>query len=225
LVLRLIARTILAIALLGLLLFVPAGTVRWPGGWVFLAEMAGLWLAIGLWLARHDPALLADRLAIFFQPEQKAWDRAFLAAFYVLAGGWFVLMALDAARFRWSEVPVWLQAAGGILIALGKYLFYLTFRENPYAAPTVKIQATRGHRVVDSGPYAYVRHPMYAGHFLFFIGAPLLLGSWCGLVAVPLLAALFLARIFMEERTLANELPGYRDYAARVRHRLIPGIW
>jgi protein-S-isoprenylcysteine O-methyltransferase Ste14 len=224
LVLRLITRTILGIALLALLVFVPAGTVRWPAGWVFLAEIAGLWLAIGLWLARRDRALLADRLAIFCQPE-KAWDRVFLGAFYALSSGWFVLMALDATRFRWSEVPVWLQAAGAILIALCKYLFYLTFRENPYAAPTVKIQATRGHRVINSGPYAYIRHPMYAGHFLFFIGAPLLLGSWCGLMAASLLAALFVARIVMEERTLANELPGYRDYAARVRHRLIPGIW
>jgi protein-S-isoprenylcysteine O-methyltransferase Ste14 len=105
------------------------------------------------------------------------------------------------------------------------YLCYLTFRENSYAAPVVKIQRERGHRVVSTGPYAHIRHPMYAGALLFFIGTPLLLGSWWGLVAAPVIAAMLAVRAALEERTLADELPGYRDYTARVRYRLIPGIW
>jgi protein-S-isoprenylcysteine O-methyltransferase Ste14 len=134
-------------------------------------------------------------------------------------------MALDAVRFGWSRMPIWAQAIGAILIALCMYVACLTFRENSYAAPVVKIASERGHRVVSSGPYAYVRHPMYAGALLFFIGAPLLLGSWYGLAVAPALIAVLAARAVMEERMLADELPGYRDYAMRVRCRLIPGLW
>jgi protein-S-isoprenylcysteine O-methyltransferase Ste14 len=134
-------------------------------------------------------------------------------------------MPLDAVRFRWSQVPAWAQAIGALLIALCMYLCYLTFRENSYAAPVVKIQRERGHRVVSTGPYAYIRHPMYAGALLFFIGTPLLLGSWWGLLAAPVIAAMLAVRAVLEERTLADELPGYRDYISRVRYRLIPGVW
>jgi protein-S-isoprenylcysteine O-methyltransferase Ste14 len=222
---KLIIRTVVWIAVLGVILFGAAGTLRWPAGWVFLAELGGFGLAIGLWLARHDPALLAERMSTFVQPAQKTWDKVFMAVIFVLWTGWLVLMPLDAVRSRWSQVPVWAQAIGAILIALCMYLAYLTFRENSYAAPVVKIQRERGHRVVGTGPYAYVRHPMYAGALLFFIGTPLLLGSWWGLAAAPVMAAVMAVRAVLEERTLANELPGYRDYAARVRYRLIPGVW
>jgi protein-S-isoprenylcysteine O-methyltransferase Ste14 len=207
------------------LLFVSAGTVRWPAGWVFLAEMGVLGLAVGLWLAHHDPALLAERMSAGFQATQKTWDKVFMVSLFILWNGWLVLMALDAARFRWSQVPIWVQTIGAVLIALCMYVFYLTFRENTYAAPVVKIQTERGHRVVTTGPYALVRHPMYAGALLLFIGIPLLLGSWYGLAAVLVIVALLIARIVMEERTLTDELPGYPEYAARVRWRLAPGIW
>jgi protein-S-isoprenylcysteine O-methyltransferase Ste14 len=142
-----------------------------------------------------------------------------------LWGGWLVLMALDAVRFRWSQVPLWAQALGAILIALCMYMAYLVFRENSFAAPTVKMQTERGHRVVTSGPYAYVRHPMYAGALLYFIGTPLLLGSWYGLAAAPLMVAILAVRAVKEERMLAEELAGYRGYAARVRYRLVPWVW
>jgi protein-S-isoprenylcysteine O-methyltransferase Ste14 len=148
-----------------------------------------------------------------------------VAAFIALLLGWFVLMPFDAVRFRWSSVPQWVQGVGALLIALGLFVVHLTFRENTYAAPVVKIQTERGHRVVSTGPYAYVRHPMYAGMLLLFAGTPLLLGSWWGLAAAPVLAALLAARAVLEERTLANELPGYREYAARVRYRVIPRVW
>jgi len=207
---------------MALLLFAPAGTWRWLAGWVFLLEMGGIALAIGLWLARHDPALLAERLSGGFV---HSWDRILMAVATALWIGWLVLMALDAARFQWSHVPFWVQGIGAVLIAFGSYLVYLSFRENSYAAPVVKIQAERGHHVISSGPYAHVRHPVYAGALLIFIGAPLLLGSWWGLAAAPITAALLAVRAVMEERTLADALPGYRDYEARVRYRLLPAIW
>jgi protein-S-isoprenylcysteine O-methyltransferase Ste14 len=212
-------------AAFGLLLFLSAGSLRWPAAWVFLAGMGGIGLAVNLWLARHDPGLLAERLSAGFQSAQNTWDKVFSATMFVLLSIWFVIIALDAVRFRWSHVPVWVQAVGVILLALHTYIAYRTLRENTFAAPVVKIQPDRGHRVVSTGPYGYVRHPMYAGALLYFTGVPLLLGSWFGLAAAPLMVAMLAMRAVLEERVLASELPGYRDYAARVRYRLVPGIW
>src|SRR5215471_9729179 len=210
---------------MALLLFVSAGTWRWPEGWAYLAELGVVGMAVGVWLAHYDPGLLAERMSGIFARSQRGWDRTLMAIFVVVWIGSLVLSALDAVRFHWSQVPIWLQAVGALLVALGYYVFYLTFRENSYAAPTVKIQSERGHRVVSTGPYAMVRHPMYAGAVAFFVGTPLLLGSWWGLAVAPALNVLLGVRALLEERTLADELPGYRDYAARVHYRLVPGIW
>jgi protein-S-isoprenylcysteine O-methyltransferase Ste14 len=128
-------------------------------------------------------------------------------------------------RFGWSHMPLWLQVLGAVAIAVSMYIMFLIMRTNSFAAPVVKIQAERGHRVVSDGPYAVVRHPMYGGTLLLIAGIPLLLGSWLGLAFAPLIVLLFAVRAVMEERTLMAELPGYTDYAARVRYRLIPGVW
>src|SRR5262249_55309685 len=125
----------------------------------------------------------------------------------------------------WSHVPVWTQGLGALGFLVSAYVVYLTFRENTYAAPVVKIQRERGHKVVTTGPYRYVRHPMYAGAIFFLLGTPLLLGSWYGLALAPILIAVLAVRAVLEERTLAAELEGYADYAARVRYRLIPRVW
>lgn len=221
---KLIVSTAGLIAVIAVFLFLPAGTLDWPAAWGFLAELGVLSLAVGLWLARHDPGLLAERLGSPFQRAQKPWDKVFMSVVMVLYFGWLVLMGLDA-RWGISRVPLWLQALGALDVALSNYVVFLTFRENSYAAPVVKIQRERGHRVVSTGPYAYVRHPMYAGGLLMFLGMPLQLGSWLGLAALVLLVPLLAVRIVMEERTLAAELEGYRDYAARVKYRMIPGLW
>jgi len=225
LVAQLTIKTAVWLAGMALLLFISAGTWRWPEGWVYLAELGVIGTAVGVWLAHYDPGLLAERMSGIFARSQRGWDRILMSIFVVLWIGSLVLSALDAVRFHWSQVPIWLQAAGAVLVALGYYVFYLTFRENSYAAPTVKIQSERGHRVVSTGPYAMVRHPMYAGAVAFFVGTPLLLGSWWGLAVAPALIVLLGVRALLEERTLADELPGYRDYAARVHYRLVPGIW
>jgi len=181
-------------------------------------------LGVGLWLARHDPGLLAERLGSPFQRAQQTWDKIFMAVVMVSYFAWITLIGLDA-RWAISRMPTWLQWAGAFLVALSIYLVFLTFRENSYAAPVVKIQRERGQTVVTTGPYAVVRHPMYAGGLVMFLGMPLQLGSWLGLVTGLLFIPLLAFRIPMEERMLRAELEGYDDYARRVRWRLIPRIW
>ena len=213
------------LAIMLVLLFVPAGTLAWPAGWFFLVEFGLASTLITHWLRRHNPALLEERMKPLIQREQKPWDKVLMTAFLFLWCAWFVVMALDAVRFGWSHVPLWLQVLGAIAIAVSMYIMHLIMRTNSFAVPVVKIQAERGHRVVSDGPYALVRHPMYGGTLLLIAGVPLLLGSWWGLALAPVIILLFAVRAVMEERTLMAELPGYRDYAARVRYRLVPYVW
>jgi protein-S-isoprenylcysteine O-methyltransferase Ste14 len=224
-VVKLVVQTLAWITFTSLLLFVSAGTVFWPAGWFFVIEEGLLALAVGLWLARNDPALLAERLSPIVQREQKRWDKLLMVLVFVTFNGWLVIMALDAVRFGWSKLPFPAPVFGAILIFLSVFIAWLTFRENSYAAPVVKVQRERGQRVISSGPYRYVRHPMYSGAILYFFGAPLLLGSVWGLALVPLLIAVLAVRAVNEERMLVKELDGYADYAARVRNRLVPLIW
>jgi protein-S-isoprenylcysteine O-methyltransferase Ste14 len=222
---RLLVQTTLWLAAMGVLLFGPAGAWRWPQAWVFLAEQGLGGLAVGFWLLRHDPALLATRFAAPLRRDQPRWDRLFLLAVAAAFIAWLGLIGLDARRLAWSRLPLWGEVLGGVLIALGLLVVWETFRYNSFAAPQVRLQAERGHRVVSDGPYRLVRHPMYAGAILWLVGTPLLLGSWWGVAAVPLLVGGVAARIVGEERMLCAALPGYQAYARRVRFRLIPGVW
>ena len=206
------------------LLFGPAGTLDWPAAWVFLLVSATLGPACGLWLARTDPALLAERLRPTFQADQPAADKKFMLAFAVASLVWLIAMGLDR-RAHASDVPLALQLAGLAMYLLSTAFIMWVFRANSFAAPVVKLQGARHHRVISSGPYAFVRHPMYSGTILFFLGVPLLLGSWWGLAIAPVFFLLFAVRTGIEERALVEGLPEYADYAARVRYRLVPGIW
>jgi protein-S-isoprenylcysteine O-methyltransferase Ste14 len=223
--LRDMTRTILWLAVVAVFLFVTAGTVRWPGAWVFLVETGGCGLATELWLAKHDPGLLAQRRSCLVQTGQAGWDKVLMAIVPLLWLAWLLLMALDAVRFQASHVPAWVQVVGGLALAVSFFLVYLAYRENSYAAPVVKIQKERGHKVVTTGPYRYVRHPIYASGILSYLGTPLLLGSWYGLTMVPVMSTRLGIRAVMEERMLEAELEGYREYVADVRCRLIPMIW
>jgi protein-S-isoprenylcysteine O-methyltransferase Ste14 len=221
----LVIKPLIWIAVMAALLFGPAGTIWWPQAWVFLVELAVSGLLISGWLYVHDPALLAQRMASPVQREQPAWDRIFMICVLLFFYTWLAVMGLDAVRFRASHVPVWAQVVGAVLILVSQYVFWLVFRANSYAAPVVKVQKDRGHAIATTGPYAHVRHPMYAGAILLLIGIPLLLGSWYGLALAPVLVVGFAIRAVLEERTLQAQLPGYADYAARVRYRFVPLIW
>ena len=222
---KFIRRTAVSLLFVGAILFGAAGTLNWPEAWIYLALAAAMSFGGGFWLARRDPALLSERLGSLIQREQKGWDKVLMVVMVALWTGWLILMGLDAGRYHWSEIPLALQGAGLALICLGAYLVWLTLKANSYAAPVVKIQKARGHVVVTSGPYARIRHPMYAGALLFIAGVPLLLGSWWGLAAGVGLVLIIAMRAVFEERTLAAELEGYADYAARVRYRLVPYLW
>jgi protein-S-isoprenylcysteine O-methyltransferase Ste14 len=220
---RILIQLALWTALLAVLMLWPAGTLAYPAAWVLLALFALGGLAMVLWLHKHSPRLLRERMASPLQREQKPWDRLWLLAFIAGFLAWIGLMGFDAARTGFTSIPVWLQAIGFLAILINGAGTWWTFRENSFAAPVVKIQ--EGQKVIDTGPYALVRHPMYTSTLFLLIGMPLLLGSWIGLI---LSAAFILGvawRAVHEERTLAAELKGYDDYTRRVRWRLVPHIW
>jgi protein-S-isoprenylcysteine O-methyltransferase Ste14 len=221
---RISLRVVLFVAIFAVLLFLPAGTLAWPGAWVFLAILAVVSIGGMTRLARHDPELLKERMRPPFQRGQPPWDRALMILFVPLWLGWYALMGFDK-RFGWSSVPPWLQVLGAILLGLGIYVSWRTLMANSYAAPVVRVQKERGHKVASTGPYAYVRHPMYASVILFAAGVPLLLGSWWALLVAPLLVLALAVRAVFEERMLKAELAGYADYAERVRYRFVPLVW
>jgi protein-S-isoprenylcysteine O-methyltransferase Ste14 len=186
--------------------------------------MAILGLSCGLWLASNDPALLAERMRPMMQSDQPLADKKFMLAFGFVALSWFLVIGFDQ-RMHASSVPTALQALGLAMLLCSIGFIMWVMRENSFAAPVVKLQTERGHRVVSTGPYAWVRHPMYSGSVLFFVGTPLLLGSWWGVAMLPLFIALLAIRAGIEERALIAGLPGYADYTTRVRYRLLPGLW
>jgi len=207
------------------LLFGAAGTIVWPAGWVFLILFFVGVLWVTFLLVRLDPALLAERMKSPVQKDQPVWDKVFLLAMIVAWCGWLVFMGLDAARFCWSVMPVWLQFAGGALMVWSFRMMISVFRENTFASAVVRIQTERGHRVISTGPYAKVRHPLYAAVLIYLPATALLLGSWYGLAASFALAAGIIFRTAMEDRELLRALEGYTEYAAQVRYRLIPFVW
>jgi len=174
-----LAQTGLWLGVMALLLFGVAGTLHWTQAWIFLVESGVSATLIGVWLGRHDPALLAARLSRF-HPNQKSWDRVFLISALTGFVLWLVLIALDARRFRWSAAGIPVQLLGFVLIATCMVLVWLVFRNNSFAAPQVRLQLERGQTVITKGPYRIVRHPMYGGMLLYFLGVPLLLGGWWG---------------------------------------------
>ncbi len=210
---------------IGALLFGAAGTLHWPAAWVFLVEVTGSTIALTVAMARNDPALLAERMKPPLQREQAPFDRILMPLLLVLFPLWLILMGLDAGRFHWSAVPVWLQALGGVTFLGAMWIVHLAVRSNTFAAPVVKIATDRGQHVISAGPYAIVRHPMYAGVLVYFGSVPLLLGSWYGCAGAIVLGALVALRAVLEERELTQKLEGYAAYAAQVRYRLVPFLW
>jgi protein-S-isoprenylcysteine O-methyltransferase Ste14 len=205
-----------------ILLFVPAWTLDFWQAWAYLLVFGGSSALIAVYLWRKDPALLERRVKAGAGAETDAIQRV-IQVFATLAFlGVLVVPALDH-RFAWSHVPLPVVITGFALVLAGFAAVFLVFRENTFTSATIEIVA--GQRVVSSGPYAIVRHPMYAGALVLIFGTPLALGSWWGLVMSALLTLAICWRLLEEERFLSVGLEGYENYRTRVVYRLIPMVW
>jgi protein-S-isoprenylcysteine O-methyltransferase Ste14 len=199
-----------------------AGTLHDGRAWVLLAMFFGCAGVITVWLWFRDKALLERRVKAGpgSEPDRIQNLVQGLAGVFFLAT--FAVAGLDA-HFGWSDAPFAVSLVGNGMIAIGFLIVFLTFRENTFTAGTIEI--AEGQHVIDSGPYAVVRHPMYAGALVMIAGIPLALGSWWGLIPAALLVPVLVWRLLLEETFLAANLPGYDAYRGRVRHRLAPMVW
>ena len=191
-------------------------------GWVFWVNFCACVAAVTLYFLKRDPALVERRLRAGPAAEREARQKPIQLAAAVIFGATFVVSALDY-RFGWSNVPGPAVAAGNALVVLGFLSVFAVFRANSFASAIIEVGT--GQKVVSTGPYALVRHPMYAGALLLFVGAPLALGSWWGLLAIVPMTAILIVRLLDEERYLVRNLPGYEAYCVQVRYRLVPGVW
>jgi protein-S-isoprenylcysteine O-methyltransferase Ste14 len=220
---RLITGIVWTLLILVLCLFLPAGTWAWTRGWLFFVAVVATSVVITLYLRRVNPEVIAAR--VNRHEGTKRWDRWLLGLFLPAMVSILPVAALDDGRFRWSHVPWWACGIGYVLLLAG--LAGLTWAEsvNKFFEPTVRIQTDRGHTVIDTGPYALVRHPGYVAAGLLVLGLPLSLGSFWALVPAVISYLLLVVRTALEDRTLQEELPGYMEYVRRVRYRLVPGVW
>jgi protein-S-isoprenylcysteine O-methyltransferase Ste14 len=224
-----LAFTAIYLLLWPVVLVAIGGDWRWPAGWAFGAWFVVMSLHVILWLRRHDPALLEERYRRPGSGGQSAHDRRLVYVLFPAFLGWFVMMPLDR-RFGWTAplaraITVAAAVAGGALLLGAWFFLFRAFKDNSFASPLVRIQRERGQHVVSTGVYAVVRHPMYLGATLMFVGAPLLTGAATALLAMLALVAILAVRIGDEEALLVKELEGYAEYRRRVRWRLVPYLW
>jgi protein-S-isoprenylcysteine O-methyltransferase Ste14 len=204
------------------LVFAAAGTLRYWQAWTFLVVYFAASLAISFYLIRKDPALLARRMSGGPFAEKEPVQRLIMSITSLGFIGLLVFPAVDH-RLGWSDLPGWAAIAGDFIMLLGWLGIYFVFRENSFASATIESSADQ--RVISTGPYAWVRHPMYAAALVLLLGIPLALGSSWGVLIVLALVPVLIWRLMDEERFLVNHLPGYREYQDRVRYRLLPLIW
>ena len=203
-------------------LFAAAGTIRFVEGWTYLVLLGGLSVAITIYLAVYDQALLQRRLKAGPGAEQEASQKVIQISASVLLFATLIVAGLDH-RFHWSDVPSLAVVAADVAFLLSFALIFIVFRANTFSSGVIEI--AEGQRVVSTGPYAIVRHPMYIGGILFLLATPPALGSWWALIPTLLMCVMIVVRLLDEERFLAKNLPGYTDYCQRVRWRLLPGVW
>jgi protein-S-isoprenylcysteine O-methyltransferase Ste14 len=210
----------------GGLLFLPAATIHWWRAWVFLGVVLVGAVATMAWALRGDEELLQERWGAPIQRGQPLADKILTILLLVTYCGLIVFTPLDVFRFHLLGKPAAIASSLGLLLFVaGWCIFSLCLKENTFAAPVVKHQEERRQKVIDTGPYAVVRHPMYAAGILLMVGMPLWLESWAATLAAVAPSAVLVMRIFVEERLLKRELDGYEAYTRKVRHRLIPFVW
>ena len=219
---RALRSSLFGILALAALLFIPAWTLAYWQAWLFMAVFVCASGALTVYLAIHDPKLLERRMNVGPRAEKEPAQKIIM----VLATLGFIAMLVFPAldyRFGWSPVPASVSVLGDALIALGFLFTFFVFKQNSYGASTIQI--AEGQTVISTGPYAFVRHPMYAAALVMLLGIPLALGSWWGLFALLLVLPVLIWRLLDEERFLRRNLPGYPEYQAKVRYRLLPFVW
>jgi protein-S-isoprenylcysteine O-methyltransferase Ste14 len=210
------------VVVLGIAIVVPAGTLSYWQGWLYLGIFVGSAVITTVYLWRNDPQLLQRRISAGPTAEPQTSQKVIQVLASLAFVAIFVLSGLDH-RYGWSRVPLALVILGDVLVLAGFVAVFAVFRENSFSSATIEVAAEQ--HVISTGPYAVVRHPMYAGAFIMLLGTPPALGSWWGLVPAVLLMLVIIWRLLDEERLLATELPGYRAYMTRVRYRLVPRLW
>ncbi|MZQ75798.1 MAG: isoprenylcysteine carboxylmethyltransferase family protein [Peptoclostridium sp.] len=203
--------------LLALVLFAPAGSLRFWEAWVYWSGFTVLTLFIAVYFSKKDPKLLSRRMK-YKEDETTRKPPAFLNLFFLC----YVIPGLDF-RFHWSAVPLWLVIAANAVVFLGYILIIFVFKENSYASTTIQVE--KGQQVITTGPYAIVRHPMYLGLITMILFTPLALGSYWAIIPALLCIPMNVIRIIGEEEVLLRGLAGYSDYCAKTRYRLVPFIW
>src|SRR5215467_12967268 len=219
---RAIRSTFLGTVVMAGIIFLPAGTFNYWQGWLFFVFFFVGSSAIGLYLAIYNPVLLERRMSVGPTAEKETSQKIITLFAFLGFIALLVFPALDH-RFKWSPVPPYVSVAGDVLVALGFLLTFIVILENDYAASTIQI--AEGQKVVSTGLYAYVRHPMYAGVLPMLVGIPLALGSWWGLFGLVLIVSGLIWRLIDEEKFLHKNLPGYTEYANKVKYRLIPFVY
>jgi protein-S-isoprenylcysteine O-methyltransferase Ste14 len=219
---RLTASSILGLVAFGVTLFLPAGTFNYWQAWVFIAVFTVATIVPTIYLYRTNPAALQRRMHVGPRAETRPAQKIIITASFVDI---FVMMAFSAfdRRMGWSTVPVWVSLLGNVLVAAGLGIAMVVIAQNGYAASTVRVET--GQQLVSSGVYSFIRHPMYVGNLAMMFAIPLALGSYWGLLFVIPSVAVIVFRILDEEKLLTEELAGYREYAQRVRYRLMPNVW
>jgi protein-S-isoprenylcysteine O-methyltransferase Ste14 len=212
----------LMMVLIGIL-FIPAGRLNWWQAWRFIGAYAVFVIAFLVRGLRKDPGQIKERSQT--GKNVKAWDKVLLTIYSIFLLGMLILAALDAGRFRWAPLSFSAEIIGWMLIGLAGGLILWTASVNTFLSRQVRIQEERGHYAVTSGPYRWVRHPMYAGLIIFIFCVPLLLGSGLAMIPAALIGILIVIRTSLEDKTLQAELPGYKEYVQKVHYRLLPGIW
>jgi protein-S-isoprenylcysteine O-methyltransferase Ste14 len=218
-----VRRSVVSLLVLVLLLFVPVGSINWARGWLFLWVLVTLLEVSARYLWRINPEIFAARSRI--HPGTKGWDRILLGFLFPAMLAIVPVGALDDGRFHWSRMSWWWVGLGYLLLITGTAITAWAQAVNRFFEPGVRIQTERGQHVVDTGPYAIIRHPGYFAACLLFPGIALALGSWWALIPAGFAMLLIMIRTEWEDRTLHAKLDGYAAYAQRVRFRLIPGVW
>jgi len=220
---QLLAKSLAGTLFFLLILFISAGRINYWQGWLY-ASINIICAFLNAWALKNKAELAAERSDV--KSDTKSWDKVIIGLSALTLIITYIVAGLDSGRNMWSpQFHLWINAAGGILIFSGEVFFLLAQKENKFLSSLMRIQKDRGHTVCDTGIYKFVRHPMYFGNIITALGIPLVLGSLWGFIPVLFSIILILIRTALEDKTLINELDGYRDYTSRIRYRLLPYIW